>query len=215
MNRARIGAFCACVAVTSVFWAGCGLVPAFVPPDLPADMQFVVDNSAALTRPAGEQADPNATPVQSAADLSGCWGRAYEPVETETPAQGASLTGQSHVTAQLFEVWHFDAASQAVRYEMLILDVNTGASTLQIMSGTFTMPAPGSVTIQLTKFETNNWATGAIEEVPWTDPNTQPPASTNAVEQSGGRLYFLEEGKTVATSDPNDVWTLQRFDCPG
>ena len=157
---------------------------------------------------------PAAAPVQSADELSGCWGRAYGPVEAETPAEGASVTGQRQVTVQVFELWHFDAATQAVRYEMLFLDVDNNVSTLQIMSGTFTMPTPGSLSVQFTKFETNNWATGAIEEVPWTDPNSQPPASTPAVEQSGGRLFLLGEGKTVATSDPNEIWMLQRFTCP-
>ena len=57
MFRAKIGAFCVCLAVASVLGVGCGLLPPFVPPVLPADMQFVVDNSAALTIVTDEQAN--------------------------------------------------------------------------------------------------------------------------------------------------------------
>lgn len=210
MCRAKTVAFCVSVMAASILVTGCGMSPAFVPPDLPADLQLLVDDSAARTIPSTEQADPKATAVQSAADLSGCWGRAYEPVENDVSSGDALFSGQTHVVAQMFEVWHFDADTQSVRYEMLLRDNLTGVSTLQIMSGTFTLPTSGALTIQFTKFETNNWATGEIEEVP----ETQFLASTLAVEQSGGRLYFLDAGTTVATSDPNDIWIVQRYTCP-
>lgn len=214
MIRAKTIAYCVGVAVSGILVAGCGTSPAFVSPELPADMQAVVDDSAARTIPISEQADAKATAVQSAADLSGCWGRAYEPVEEDVSSGDALFSGQTHVIAQMFEVWHFDADSQSVRYEMLLRDNASGVSSLQILSGTFTMPAPGSVTVQFTKLETNNVTTGAIEEVPASDLNGELPVSTMGVEQSGDRLFFVAAGATVATTDPNDVWALERFTCP-
>ncbi len=214
MFRARLGAFCVCVAVAGVLWTGCGETPAFVPPIVPADLQFVLDNPGPLTISGNAEATQSATPVQNAGDLDGCWGRAYEATLVDIPATDSSpLAGQNQVTMQLFEVWRFNAAAQSVRYEILLQEGDIPVSLVQVMSGTFSVPASGSVSIDFTKFEANDGTTAELQDIaPPSDPNGLP-VSTVRVELSGDRLFFVDKDKTAATSDPNDIWTLQRFVC--
>jgi hypothetical protein len=194
---------------------GCQLLPPFVPPELPAEMQFVLDSPETFVLPEDVAPDPAAEPVQDASALAGCWARTFEPEDVDLSADdtGLPVAGDTQARLRTIELWRFDAASGDVQCELYVGDETSGVVLLQIMSGTFEVREPGIVIFRFKDYISNDWATGQMSSVV-PEGDEEPSEGVVRFERSSERLFLTGSGATpesIQEVKPADA--LQHFPC--
>jgi hypothetical protein len=152
----------ACLAALTVTLGGCPTQPIVVVPDLTADLQFLVDNAAALVPPAVDDLDPTPENVAAGGELDGCWGR------TGTPTNNGR-------TVSIYELYQFDAGAGTVTYHSYLAEDDQQVYLELIGSGTFEVLSNGEVEIDLQTWLGNNPDTGALEPADEADPQLATP----------------------------------------
>ncbi len=215
MHRTWTSLIGVCGLVVCCALGGCQLLPPFVPPELPAEIQFVLNSPETFVLPEDVSPDPAAEPVQDASALAGCWAHTFEPENVDLSADTTGLPVSEGTQARLraIELWRFDEASRDMQYELYVGDETSGVVLLQIMSGTFEVRDPGIVIVRFQDFTGNDWATGQmVSAVP--EGTEEPGEGVLRFERSGERLFLTGSGATPeSVADVEPVDALQHFAC--
>lgn len=211
MSQARVCKMIFCGLALTGLLAGCVVPPPFVPPQIPPEIQFVLDDPGQFTFPADLELDPNAAPVEDLDAIAGCWARTFDPRTIDISASdlGVGMPGMARTNVRAIDLWRFDVQPRRAQYTVFLLDEPTGVILLQVMSGTFEVREPGTVAVQFDSFEINDWTSGQMQAVP---PEGDVPESLLRFQRAGDRLFWL--GSADDAADTDEPWVFQRFDCP-
>jgi hypothetical protein len=198
------------VTLAAIVTGGCGAI-SWVPPDVPDVLQRVIDDRATFFfDPNEEVVDPlPGEVVEDPAELDGCWGIARD------------AGGQ--IPMNLFQVYHFDAATGAVEiWTLQDPPVWWLPQTLSREVGTLAIEEVDEGEAQLTVTITEVWIsdpdTGELAETFEEEAGTELGfvELTRFVKVDGDTLYVqgtYDDGGDTETGDDTWVMVYQRMDC--
>jgi hypothetical protein len=201
-----------------VLWtAGCGLLGGLaLPPELaavttatqfsgtlPSELQFVMDNKAEFAASTNVLAGVTPGTVRDdLANLTGCWGS----YEVEDPFQGAVSP------VEIFEAYHFDAAAGTAQHWAYTSAILMMPAVYAVDEGTYTVDAPGRITITVNRYSVYDLSTGQGRTV------TNPPAGyfegAKLATLSGDSLSLADPVEGNTTDESGAPLLFRRFACP-
>jgi hypothetical protein len=172
-------------------------------PDLPALVASVVNESG---RVAPTEAVPLGTAdavVASAAALDGCWAHMSVTKDVVVPSVGT-------FDVQAYEVDHFDAAAGTFRREALLRNEERGVYVLMVEIGTYSMPEPGVLVLDLAEFYGSHPVTGELEVMDTSSPRQD----RMRARWSGDRLLLAAESTVESEGEEAPAGLFDKVDCP-
>jgi hypothetical protein len=171
--------------------------------DLPAEMQFVMENKADFAESGNGLASVTPGTVKdNLASLTGCWG-SYE-LQDNFPGALPPVA--------IFEAYHFDAAGRTVQRWVYTSAILMMPPVYALDEGTYTEDSAGRITITVRRYSAYDLSTGEGWTV--TDPPDGYFEGQMFITLDGDWLVLAGLADDGATDAPGAAQYYKRFECP-